>query len=113
MRVTIRQLRKIIREELSVHMDQRSIDEMRVSAGSDYMNRYENPMAAVQKMLRDYLSELPRSDVTAMAPGAPEVMQEVDRALDELGINDPKKRDLISRPLRMVPPSAFLAPAPV
>lgn len=88
-------------------------DTARISAGSEYIKQFENPMVAVQEMLRDYLSALPRSAVVAMPPGASEVMQEVEHALDELGISDPKKRDLISRPLRMVPPSAFLAPAPV
>lgn len=101
MRITASQLHRIIRESI------------RVAAGSSYMREYEDPMSAVQGMLSDYLRNIPREEVKSMAPGAPELVQEIEHALDELGITDPAKRELIARPLRMVPPIALLAPSPV
>lgn len=83
-----------------------------MSAGSEYVAQFENPMSAVQSMLRDYLMTLPREKVVSMAPGSAEVMQEVERALDEIGVEDPAKRELIRRPLKMIPPAAFLASVP-
>ena len=101
MLITERQLRRLIREAA------------RVSAGLSYMREYEDPMSAVQGMLRDYLSGIPRDEVKAMTPGSSEIVQEIEHALDELGIVDPAKRELIARPLRMVPPVALLTPAPM
>lgn len=86
--------------------------EEKISAGAEYMRKFEDPMSAVQAHLRDYFSGLPRDKVMTMVPGSSEVMQEVERALDEIGVDDPAKRDLISRPMRMIPPAAFLPPAP-
>lgn len=76
------------------------------------MRRYEDPMTAVQGALRDRLGQLPREDVVAMAPGSAELSAMVQDILDDLGLTDPGTRELIARPLRMVPPTALLAPAP-
>lgn len=81
-----------------------------VSASEDYLRRFEDPMVAVQAGLRDRLGQLPRSQVLAMAPGSAEVAEMVQDILDGLGVTDPATRELIARPLRMVPPVALLAP---
>ena len=81
-----------------------------VSASEDYLRRFEDPMVAVQKALGDRLGRLPREVVVAMAPGSAEVSEMVQDILDGLGVTDPATRELIARPLRMVPPVALLAP---
>ena len=91
---------------------QKIVESIRVGAGDQYMREFEDPMSAVQEILRIRLSDLPREEVMVMAPGDLGFLQMVEDALDEAGVVDPAKRSLISRPLRMAPPMAFLIPAP-
>ena len=88
------------------------IEASRIGAGDQYAREFEDPMSAVQEILRSRLSALPREEVMVMPPGDMGFLQMVEEALDEAGVDDSAKRSLISRPLRMVPPLAFLSPAP-
>jgi hypothetical protein len=97
MRITEARLRHLIREAI-------------VAASDAYLRRYEDPMVATQRALGDRLGQLPRAEVVAMVPGSPGFLEMIQAALDDAGVEDPATRELITRPLRMVPPVALLAP---
>lgn len=98
MRITESKLRQLIREAIG-------------AAGEDYARRFEDPMVATQRALGDRLGRLPREEVVAMVLGSPGFLEMVQGALDDAGVEDPATRELIARPLRMVPPVALLVPA--
>ena len=97
MKIAESRLRHLIREVIG-------------AASGAYQRRFEDPMTAVQRALADLLGQLPRAEVVAMAPGSPGFLEMVQDALDGAGVEDPATRELIARPLRMVPPVALLAP---